>query len=216
MRSRVALVLVFIAGYLLVAWFLAHPPGSQLPQATRETLANAACPSPPRVTRGEMPLQTPVPAGLALPPLAESTLTPLAGFSVEARVLRRENYYFDAGARFSPTDLALGWGRMRENAVLDQLAISQGSRFFSYRWRDQPPIPPPEIVRSASNMHIIPASEEVASALDAVEAGDNLRIDGWLVRIDREDGWHWVSSLRRDDSGDGACELIYACTITRE
>lgn len=216
MRSRGALLLVFIAGYLLVAWFLAHPPGSQVSPATRAALTHAACPLPPRVVRGEAPLQSPTPAGLALPPLAESTLTPLAGFSVEARVLRRENYYLDAGAKFSPTDLALGWGRMREDAVLDKLAISQGGRFFSYRWRDQPPIPPSEIVRSASNMHIIPASEDVARALESIEAGDNLRIDGWLVRIDRKDGWHWVSSLRRDDSGDGACELIYACAITRE
>ena len=216
MRSRVALALVCIAGYLLVAWFLAHPPGSQLPQATRETLANAACTLPPRVSRGEVPLQTPVPAGLALPSIDEATLTPLAGFSVEAQVLGRENYHFDAGAAYSPTDLALGWGRMRDPAVLRQLSFNQGSRFFSYRWRDQPPIPPGDIVRSASNMHIIPANEQVASALQDIEEGDNVRIDGWLVRIDRKDGWHWVSSLRRDDCGDGACELVYACNIRRE
>ena len=30
------------------------------------------------------------------------------------------------------------------------------------------------------------------------------------------DGWRWRSSLTRDDSGGGACELVYVCSITRE
>lgn len=46
------------------------------------------------------------------------------------------------------------------------------------------------------------------------ELGQHVRIDGWLVRIDAG-RWHWQSSLRRDDSGGGACELVYACAITR-
>ena len=82
---------------------------------------------------------------------------------------------------------------MREDAVLDKLAISQGGRFFYYRWRNTPPIPPAEIVRSASNMHIIPATPEVERALKRISADDNVRIDGWLVRLDADNGWHWVS-----------------------
>ena len=42
----------------------------------------------------------------------------LAGFSVEARVLGREDYRFDREADYAPTDLALGWGRMTEDAVV--------------------------------------------------------------------------------------------------
>ena len=40
--------------------------------------------------------------------------------------------------------------------------------------------------------------------------------EGYLqVKIDADDGrWHWQSSLRRDDSGNGACELVYACAIS--
>ena len=36
------------------------------------------------------------------------TITPLQPFRLEARVLGREDYRFDRGARISPTDLALG------------------------------------------------------------------------------------------------------------
>jgi hypothetical protein len=33
------------------------------------------------------------------------------------------------------------------------------------------------------------------------------------VEADTGDGWRWRSSLRRDDRGNGACELVYACSI---
>ena len=45
-------------------------------------------------------------------------ITPLAEFSVRARVLSKEHYWFDGGSRISPLDLALGWGRMSDQAIL--------------------------------------------------------------------------------------------------
>lgn len=209
MRGHGGIVLA-CAACLLLAWWLAHPR-STLPTPAPGHVA--ACPLPPRVPAGAPPLQTAVPAGLALPAIAGATLTPLAGFSVAARVLGRENYRFDAGATYSPMDLALGWGRMNDDTVLSRLSISQGGRWYRYRWQQQPPIPVDEIVRSSANMHMLPADAAVARALDRVHAGDHVRIDGWLVRIDARDGWHWVSSLRRDDSGDGACELVFVCAV---
>src|SRR3982750_735701 len=46
-------------------------------------------------------------------------LKPLATFSVDARVLHRRNYRYDAGAALVPVDLALGWGVMSDQRVLD-------------------------------------------------------------------------------------------------
>ena len=34
-----------------------------------------------------------------------------------------------------------------------------------------------------------------------------------LVAAQGDDGWQWRSSLSREDSGDGACELIYVCEL---
>ena len=70
-----------------------------------------------------------------------------------------------------------------------------------------------EIVRSSANMHLIPADAAVAQALRGVRAGQHVRIDGWLVQADAPDGWRWRSSLTREDSGGGACELVYVCGI---
>ena len=163
-----------------------------------------------------MPLQTDVPTGMSLQAIGETHLRPLAGFSIEARVLGREDYRIGREADISPTDLALGWGRMTEDAVISQLNISQGGRWYRYSWKDAPPIPVEEIVRSSANMHMIPADDAVAAALRRIERGQRVRIDGWLVEANTNTGWRWRSSLTREDSGGGACELVYVCSITRE
>ena len=62
-------------------------------------------------------------------------LSPLADFKVEARVLSRHDYTFDAGSALAPTDLALGWGRMSDSAVIERLDIAQPARFFTYHWK---------------------------------------------------------------------------------
>ena len=146
--------------------------------------------------------------------LGQATVKPLAGFSLEARVLSREDYSLGTESDYSPTDLALGWGPMADPAVYRPLDISQSHRWYQYHWgRQGPPIPAGEILRHSANMHLIPADIEVARELAAVRANDTIRLQGWLVEIDRDDGWRWRSSTTRDDSGDGACELIYVCRV---
>lgn len=137
------------------------------------------------------------------------TITGLATFRLEARALAVKFYNFDDEARFSPIDIAFGWGRMSDTAVLDQLEISQNNRFYYYRYRNPPPIPKREIVRSSANMHLIPANSDVEAALKQARVGAVISLEGYLVEVTREDGWRWKSSMTRADSGAGACELIY-------
>ncbi len=140
-------------------------------------------------------------------------LQPLAGFSVDARVLSRRDYRFGMESRLAPTDLALGWGAMAAPGMARRLSVSQSSRWYRYHWSGHPPLPPREIARSSANMHMIPSDTATAAALHRVRAGDRVRIDGWLVQADGGDGWRWRSSLSRTDTGDGACELVYVCSI---
>ena len=210
-------IVVVVLGWLVLGWWLANPAPSLPPPAAPATAAGTAaidCPLPPRVERGAAPLQSDVPASMPALAIEGATLQPLAGFSIEARVLGREDYHLGREADFSPTDLALGWGRMTDDTVLAQLQISQSGRWYHYRWKNQPPIPLDEIVRSSANMHMVPANDVVAAALSDVEAGDRVRIDGWLVQINGAEGWRWRSSLTREDSGGGACEVVYVCAIS--
>jgi hypothetical protein len=144
--------------------------------------------------------------------MGEFQLTPMADFQIEARVLGRRDYRTGVEARLSPMDLALGWGRMADPEVLSSIQISQSGRF--YRWRvEQFPIPRSEIERSSANMHLIPADAEVARALRTIARDDQVRLAGYLVNVDRDDGWRWRTSLTRDDTGHGACEIVLVTRV---
>jgi hypothetical protein len=134
-------------------------------------------------------------------------ITPLATFNVEARVLSRENYRMGREADLSTTDFMLGWGRMSDESVLRNIEISQSNRFGFWRVQEFP-IPQREIEISAANMHLIAADSNVASRIADVRKGQLVHLRGYLVRADASDGWHWVSSLSREDTGAGACELF--------
>jgi hypothetical protein len=163
---------------------------------------------PPGQLAPAEPLQAP-PSSKAAFAHGDFQITPLADFEITARVLARENYYFDSESELAKTDLALGWGVMSDSQVIDALEISQSGRW--YRWRtEQLPVPRRQIETSSANMHIIPANDWVADDLADVRKGDVVEIRGHLVRADGASGWRWVSSLTRNDTGDGACEVVYA------
>lgn len=184
--------------------------------ATAQALAGQpafTCVAPPPASP-VVPLQIPVPGEMRPFQHGEFTMSPLAGFSIEARVLGREDYRFDAGASLSPTDLALGWNAMAQPDNYRRLAISQSGRWYMYRWgAEGPPLPLDEIIRSSANMHLIPADANVARALSQVRPDQTVRLQGWLVEARREN-FVWRSSMTRDDSGDGACELVYVCALS--
>ncbi|MDD2892996.1 MAG: hypothetical protein PHF20_03610 [Halothiobacillaceae bacterium] len=153
------------------------------------------------------PVQKDLPTGVVYPQ-GKYSLVALAEFEIEARVLSKEIYHFDRGAELVPVDLALGWGAMSDSAVLEQLSITQGGRFYRYRWKGEPPIPPADIVRHSANMHLIPTSPAMVEQIKKVRPGQIVHITGQLVEARDPDGGYWRSSLTREDSGNGACELI--------
>lgn len=140
-------------------------------------------------------------------------ITPLADFEATAVVLSRERYRFDRAAEISPVDLALGWGPMSDARVVRQMTISQGGRWYHARWSGTPPIPVQTFIRHSANMHMIPATAAVKDALVRVRQGHVVSIRGRLVDVRGSDGWRWISSLSREDSGNGACEVIFVESI---
>lgn len=140
------------------------------------------------------------------------TLTPLADYAIKARVLSTEDYSMGTEAELSPTDLALGWGPMSDEAVLSKVEISQGNRFF-YWHVDEFPIPQREIEIHAANTHIVPANDSVKRQLDKIRPGQIVIIKGQLIEAKRSDGWHWRSSLTREDTGAGACKVVYVTEL---
>lgn len=166
----------------------------------------------PGVLAPDVPAQVDLDDGATLQ-RGDVTLRTRAHFALTARVLSRENYRFDAGASLAPIDLALGWGRMSDSDVLKDVAISQENRF--YHWHvEHFPIPRREIETSSANMHMIPADDAVRRDLDRVRTGELIHLEGFLVDASRPDGWRWHTSMTRDDTGNGACELVYVESVS--
>lgn len=193
---RVSLLLLFICALGAgLAWrdrSIDRPPGILAPDEPRQQALDAAAPTF-RKDRYE--------------------IKALAEFTLEARVLGRENYRFDAGADLAPVDLALGWGPMSDSAVLAEIAIHQRHRF--YYWLTVTfPIPRRDIETHSANMHLIPASRAVADRLKSARSGHIVNLSGYLVEAHHDDGRRWRSSLTREDTGDGACELVWVETVT--
>ena len=166
---------------------------------------------PPSVEAPYQPIQNKLHDPITFP-FKGAQITLLAAFDIEAKVLSTEGYSYDADSDLSPVDFALGWGRMSDDNVLEHLDISQSGRW--YRWRTETlPIPRHEIERSSANMHMVPATHKTASLLEEVQKGDVIHIRGYLMRADTADGRVWISSLTRDDTGGGACEIIFVQEI---
>ncbi len=141
-------------------------------------------------------------------------LQPLARIALKALVLGREDYRDDREAELSPMDLALGWGPMSDRTVLSAVDIRQAERF--YFWSvERFPVPREEIEHNSANMHIIPADAAVAAELAEIRSGELVSLRGYLVEAHSSDRWRWTSSLTREDTGNGACELVWVEAVER-
>lgn len=135
-------------------------------------------------------------------------LVPRADFSATVRVLHREEYSIGPLAKLVPTDFAVGWGPMSDSKVLSDIEISQGNRFY-YWHTENWPIERRDIETHSANWHVIPDNDEVRAALARLRAGSVVELRGQLVDIEGGEGG-MRTSLRRDDTGAGACEILLA------
>jgi hypothetical protein len=185
----------FVAA-LVLAWYFYHR-------------VNAPITYPPGVLIAAEPVQVDAAPNLPAFDYGQFQLKPLARFALDGRVLHRKIYRYDRGAALVPVDLAVGWGRMSDQAVLDRLQISQAARFFYYEYQGQPPIPREEIISHATNLHLIPSTKALAGQCRSLRTGELVHLSGLLVEATGGATGTWRSSLSRTDTGNGACELVW-------
>ncbi len=129
----------------------------------------------------------------------EYELTPRAAFSLEARVLSAEGYRWDGGADLAPVD---------DSTMLGRFKVTQGARFYTLYPQDEA-VDLALALRHSANMHLIPSTDAVRRTLGSARAGQLVSLRGLLVDAARPDGFRWRTSLTREDTGAGACELVY-------
>jgi hypothetical protein len=138
----------------------------------------------------------------------EFHLRPRAEFSATVRVLSREDYSAGPLADLVPTDFAVGWGPMSDSAVLADVEVSQGNRFYYWRTENWP-IPRADIETHSANWHVIAGNSSVRDVLGRLRAGSVVELRGRLVDIEGgEAGMR--TSMTRGDTGAGACEILLA------
>ena len=162
---------------------------------------------PAGITVADQPKQTNI-IGTKEWKLDDFNFKALAEYKIKARVLSRNDFSVGKESEISPFDLALGWGPMSDQSVIDKIDISQSNRW--YRWKaDVLPIPAREISLNSANVHIIPKDEATEEKFDKVYKGSLIEMSGYLIEITTADGWRWKSSLKRDDTAGGSCELFW-------
>src|SRR5258708_38910270 len=116
---------------------------------------------PPGVLVASDPYQGPIGSGV---PWNENgnQFTPLADFHLRARILHTESYWLDHGSAISPLDLAVGWGPMSDQAILDQISLSQGQRWDTWPPEHQPlPLSKDQIVSQSAHISTIPPTPKI-------------------------------------------------------
>lgn len=167
-----------------------------------------------RVPPGIVAAAEPVQRELDVPTVfsaKDHTFHARAQYTIKARVLRKEIYRIDGGASLAPVDLGLGWGPMSDTRIVDQLEFSQMGRFLFWKATDWTtfPLTPRDTMTHAAQVHAIPADDDVENRLRKLRPGQVVTLTGYLVDVRGPGGFRWNTSLRRDDTGDGACELMW-------
>ena len=124
---------------------------------------------------------------------------------------------WDMSNYISPRDLTLSWGKIAQDDNSEYIQVNQ--EFFNNQRRALVNCKPQLIdkygmdysIEHVSNNHIIVIDKNLRSQLAKIKVTDVVRIIGYLVEVDCSNGVHWgPSSLRRNDTGGHACEIIYA------
>jgi len=140
------------------------------------------------------------------------TITPRASYVVRGIVLSVERYRFDRNAFLSPCDVALAWGPLVEGNLYRKIRWDQSGRWYWWAYGASFPYDNAFIARYSANTHIIPATENVGKAAAALPRHRPAELKGYLVDVDAtRDGqsFWWHSSLSREDTGDGSCEVLF-------
>ena len=99
-----------------------------------------------------------------------------------------------------------------------ELEFSQMGRFFYWKPKNWSsfPLSPSQTISHAAQVHAIPADADIERKLRKLRPGQVVHLSGYLVDVRGPGEFTWKTSLRRDDTGDGACEIMWIAQLTVE
>lgn len=147
----------------------------------------------------------------------QATLTPRADYHTKAWVVATDDGFDDGLEAVMTQDVSLAWGPLGNPSILDTMSFHLARRYVSVRWTGEMPLSNEDVMQHLSNHHLVPATEALGEYLEHVRPGDLLELQGQLVDVAISGGRSAKTSLRRDDIGNGACEILWvrSAQITR-
>lgn len=143
-------------------------------------------------------------------------ITKVAKYDIKALILSKKKYWwFRSFGSIMPYDFALGWDIMSNPNFIKKIKVSQGNRWYQvtypYGYDHQ------KIMKSSANVHLVPANKEVLLKLQDYKKGDRIHLKGHLINIDYLTDRiqrKTKTSLTRNDTGAGACEILWVESAT--
>src|SRR6266581_1148758 len=149
------------------------------------------------------------------------TLTPRAVYDISGLVVsqHRGDALLNLDHKADPgniKDVCLVWGDVITNGSYRKVKYRSGEFTCEYSWSGI--VTPPFAAEKISNNHLIPASKAIAGDIQAIRTGDQIRMKGLLVDYKVTSAGRDIftrrTSLTRDDTGNGACEILYVTDVT--
>jgi len=137
----------------------------------------------------------------------------LATYTISAAVKSIEDYTTDFTSQISPRDFALAWADINKPKIDRYVSYSQKERWYYFTVKGGSNVDIDYVDLHSANTHIIPANDKVTSLVKEVMVDDYITMEGYLVNAIFVNG-SWSSSLVREDTGDGSCEILYVTNIT--
>ena len=160
-------------------------------------------------------------------------IMPLAEYSVSARIKEKNKFFYlkwDID-NLALVDYGLTWGDMAKNEYFYKLyghsnqTVSGRLLVFNFKDRYQNSLQYKYdyMLTHVSHTHAIPATKNVKKALNAIQKGQVVKLDGYLVDVfDSSYNRFTMSSLSLSDknessrgygNGGGACEVMYVTKV---
>ena len=149
-----------------------------------------------------------------------------AYYDITAYVASVHDYYgFGFFDTYVPRDVCLVWGNLKDSLSDSDVTYRQYDRHCYMSYQNYEIKDVSKYYNGAfrnkysdfdmSNNHIIPATTEIRAEILGLRRGDKVRLIGYLVYAYSENQENLISSLRRDDSGDGACEVFFVTKVEK-
>ncbi len=113
-------------------------------------------------------------------------------------------------------DVCLVWNENLINRAYQKVSYKSGEFTCFYHWSKyfEPPFKPEYL----GNNHLIPANDKIAYQLKNINISDEIRLKGYLVdykvsNVDNVSLGERTTSLTRNDTGNGACEVLLVTKV---